>query len=111
VEKTAIGQQESTTVRVDVINVGARAGDEVVQMYVGAEESAVTRPTKLLKGFQRISLRPGESKTVEFPVGTAELSYLDRQLHRVVEPGKYWIMVGGDSVHVSRVALEISATK
>jgi beta-glucosidase len=107
--KPSIGAQESTTAQVEVSNVGTRAGDEVVQMYLGVELSSVTRPTKLLKGFQRISLRPGETKSVEFAVGPAQLSYLDRQMHPVVEPGKYWIMIGGDSVHLSKLALEVAS--
>ena len=106
--KPSIAPQEATTARVDISNVGSRAGDEVVQMYVGAESSSVTRPLKLLKGFQRITLRPGETKSVEFTVGPAELSYLDRQMHSVVEPGKYWIMIGGDSVHLTKLALEVA---
>src|SRR5207249_4539623 len=70
--KSTITAQASTA-QVDVTNVGTRAGDEVVQMYVVARQSSVTRPIKLLKGFQRISLRPGETKTVEFKVGPDEL--------------------------------------
>jgi len=105
----SIAPTGSTVARVEISNVGSRAGDEVVQMYVGAEKSSVTRPVKLLKGFQRITLKPGETKMVEFPVGATELSYLDRQMKRVVEPGTYSIMIGGDSVHVSPLALKVTA--
>jgi beta-glucosidase len=111
VANASIGPQGSTVARVEISNVGDRAGDEVAQMYIAAEHSTVTRPTKLLKGFQRIPLKPGETRTVEFPLGAAELSYLDRQMKRVVEPGKYSIMVGGDSVHLSRITLEVVAAK
>ena len=105
----AIDPQGSSAARVDVTNTGARAGDEVVQMYVAAQQSSVTRPLKLLKGFQRISLQPGETKTVEFTIGPAELAYLDRQMRRVVEPGTYSIMVGGNSVNLLRTQLRIAA--
>lgn len=108
-DQTSIAPDGSTKARVDITNTGRRAGDEVAQMYVGVAVSSVTRPVELLKGFDRISLRPGETKTVEFNVGPAELKYLNRQMKWVVEPGTYHIMVGGDSVHLENVDLKVAA--
>jgi len=85
------------TATVQVSNSGAVAGDEVVQLYVHQQVSSVIRPFKELKGFQRISLAPGERKTVSFPIGFKELSMYDRKMKRVVEPGKFDVMVGSAS--------------
>lgn len=95
----------NTTVSVDVSNTGDRAGDEVVQMYIHHQVSSVTQPVKILKGFERISLKPGETKTVQFNLGTEELRIYDRQMKRVVEPGKIDVMVGPDSAHLTTVVL------
>jgi beta-glucosidase len=89
------------TVSVDIKNAGSRAGDEVVQMYVKHLESAVERPLKELRGFQRINLQPGETKTVKLPLKGNELTYWDAGKHSfVVEPGKVSVMLGGSSVDV-----------
>ena len=95
-----IGTAGETKVRVDVSNAGKIRGDEVVQLYIRDEVSSVTRPIKELRGFRRITLEPGETRTVEFTVGFDQLSFLDLDMHRVVEPGTFKIMVGGNSVDV-----------
>jgi len=101
----------SVVVSVDVTNSGARAGDEVVQLYIhDLETNMVTRPVKELKGFQRISLQPGETQTVAFKLGPEALSYLDEHMQYVVEPGLFDIMVGGNSVDVQTVSLEVRRT-
>ena len=82
---------------VDVTNTGARAGDEVVQLYLRDLVSSVTRPIKELRGFERVTLAPGETKTVTFALGPDELSLIDRRMQRVVEPGRFDIMVGTSS--------------
>ena len=93
----SIGPQGQTRVSVDVTNTGSIRGDEVVQLYIRDEVSSVTRPIEELKGFQRISLNPGETKTVEFVVGPDELRFLDRNMHWTVEPGKFRLMLGSNS--------------
>ena len=103
------GPQGRTTVTVDVTNTGKVRGDEVVQLYIRDEVSSVTRPVKELRGFRRITLNPGETKTVEFTLGSDELSFLNRDMHRVVEPGTFKIMVGGNSVDVTTAKLEVLA--
>jgi beta-glucosidase len=98
-----------TTVSVDVRNTGTRAGDEIVQLYIRDRVSGATRPVKELKGFQRISLQPGASRTVTFDIGPDQLSYHGLEMKRVVEPGWFDIMVGGSSVDVKTVPLEVVA--
>ena len=92
-----IGPQGQATVTVEVTNAGKMAGDEIVQMYIRDEVSSVTRPIKELKGFARVHLVPGETKTVQFPITPDKLSFLNEDMKRVVEPGTFSIMVGPSS--------------
>ncbi|MHB0753796.1 beta-xylosidase [Polaribacter sp. M15] len=94
---TVINTDGSTTVSVDVTNTGKRTGDEVVQMYVRDDYASVGRYNKMLKGFERISLNPGETKTVTFTLGFNELNILNQQMKKVVEPGTFTISVGASS--------------
>src|SRR5688572_15149887 len=81
------------TVTMDVSNTGERSGDEVVQLYTRATKSSVARPAKELRGFQRISLQPGETKSVTFALPAEKLAFWDERTHRfLVEPGAYEIM-------------------
>jgi beta-glucosidase len=96
------------TVSVEVTNTGSRAGDEVVQLYVRAEVSRATRPVMELKGFKRIALAPGERRTVTFELGPEELSYHGPDMKRVVEPGRFRVMVGGSSDAVKSVGLDVA---
>ena len=85
-------------VSVDVTNTGARAGDEVVQLYVRYPESKVERPQKQLRGFARITLAPGEAKTVTLRLAAADLAYWNAARHAwVVEPGRVELLVGRSS--------------
>jgi len=104
-----IGPQGQTKISVDVTNTGKSRGDEVAQLYIRDEVSSVTRPVKELRGFQRITLDPGQSHTVEFMLGPEQLSFLDHDMHRVVEPGTFKIMVGGSSVDVIETKLNVVA--
>lgn len=99
---------ETAILSVDVTNIGERLGDEVVQLYVhDLLSQRVTRPVKLLKGFQRITLQPGECQTVSFPAGPEQLQYLDESMQQVVEPGQFELMVGGSSKTVLSIFLEV----
>jgi beta-glucosidase len=80
-----------------VRNAGGMPADEVVQLYLQAAGGNVVRPVMELKGFQRIRLRPGESREVAFELGPEQLSRLDAALRTVVEPGEFRIMVGSSS--------------
>jgi beta-glucosidase len=84
-------------VSVEVKNTGKYVGDEVVQMYVRDNYASVGRYNKMLKGFKRITLNPGETKTVSFELNSENLSLLDKDLKRVVEPGDFTIYVGASS--------------
>ncbi len=103
-----IGTEGKTTVSVDVTNSGSVEGDEVVQLYIRDEFSSVTRPVKELRGFRRVPLSPGQTETVRFTLGPEELSFLDRDMHRVVEPGTFKIMVGGNSVDLLETKLHVA---
>jgi beta-glucosidase len=87
----------ATQVLVDVTNTGKRAGTDVVQMYVRDRVSSVTRPIKELKGFQKISLQPGERQTVALDITPDSLGFYDINMKHVVECGEFEIMVGNSS--------------
>ena len=89
-----IGPWGVVQVSVDVQNTGQRQGAETVQLYVNDLISSVTRPLRELKGFEKIVLQAGEKMTVRFKLGPEELSFLDRNLESVVEPGTFRVMVG-----------------
>ena len=96
-EKEKIRPNGSTRVLADVTNTGKREGAEVVQMYIRDVVSSATRPVKELKGFQKISLRPGETKTVKLDIAPHLLAFYDVNMKHVVEPGEFFIMVGNSS--------------
>jgi beta-glucosidase len=107
VSPTTIGPAGHATVTVNVTNTGTRAGDEVVQMYVHDVVSSVVRPVKELRGFERVTLDPGQTKTVTFTVGPNELSLIDRHMERVVEPGRFEILVGTNSDQLTPATLDV----
>jgi beta-glucosidase len=91
----------SITVSVNVKNTGSRAGDEVVQMYVKHIGSKVERPMEELKGFQRVTIQPRKTKTVQIPLKAADIAYWDEASHRfVVEPDQLKIMAGSSSADI-----------
>ncbi|MCW3835718.1 glycoside hydrolase family 3 N-terminal domain-containing protein [Sphingomonas canadensis] len=102
-----IGVSESVTVKVDVTNTGARAGDEVVQLYVRDDHASVTRPVKELKRFQRVTLQPGEKRTVSFTLNPRDLSFYNVDMRRVVEPGTFTISAGADSATLKSTTLTV----
>lgn len=93
-----VSADESFKVSVELKNSGSREGTEVVQLYIRDDYSSATRPVKELKDFARVSLKPGESRVVEFVVTPDKLAYFDREMHYGVEPGTFTIMVGGSSL-------------
>ena len=102
-----IARDGHTEVSVRVMNTGRRAGDEVVQLYIRDQVSSVTRPVKELRGFERVALKPGESKRVAFTLGPDELSMIDRRMHRVVEAGRFDVMVGTSATPVLTATLDV----
>ncbi len=93
-------QQGDVKVTVDVSNTGQRKGDEVVQLYLKQEISDVTTYEYDLRGFERVTLNPGEKKTVEFTLHPDDLAILDKNMNWTVEPGKFQVMIGNSSEDV-----------
>jgi beta-glucosidase len=87
--------------------VGQRAGDEVAQLYIRDVAASVTRPVKELKGFQRVSLQPGETKRVEFTLDPERLSIWNSEMKFVVEPGEFKVMVGTSSEQLIEKTLTV----
>ena len=107
-EKTALVPGESTRVTVTVTNTGKRAGEEVVQLYVRDRVASMTRPVKELRGFRKLMLAPGESRTLEFPVGKEQLGFYTNDGTFVVEPGDFDIMVGNSSENLLSTTLTLT---
>jgi beta-glucosidase len=100
IEPAVIGPDGAVRVRARVKNTGARAGEEVAQLYLNDVISSVSRPVKELRGFRKIALAPGEQKEVEFTLDFEALSLLDQNMKRVVEPGVFEVMIGASSADV-----------
>ncbi|MFL2621214.1 MAG: glycoside hydrolase family 3 N-terminal domain-containing protein [Flavobacteriaceae bacterium] len=95
--KSILNSDEIVSVSVSVTNTGNYDGDEVVQMYIRDKVSSVTRPVKELKGYQRISLKKGETKKVDFKINKETLAFYDINMEYCVEPGEFKIMTGSSS--------------
>ncbi len=110
-EKKKISARGSTRVLVDITNTGKRRGAEVVQMYIRDCVSSVTRPVKELKGFQKISLQPGETQTVALEITPELLAFYDINMKFTVEPGEFEIMVGSSSRDEDLQKVVLTVTK
>ncbi len=97
------------TVSVDVENVGQRVGDEVVQLYIRDPVATMSRPVKELKGFQRVTLKPGEKRAVQFVLDREHLGFWNREMRFVVEPGEFRVMVGASSAEVVEAKFHVGA--
>jgi beta-glucosidase len=97
---------DDVQVSVQVRNTGTIAADEVVQLYQHRVSASVARPLQELAGFRRITLAPGETRTVAFTLTPAQLSFLDASMHPVNEPGKVELQIGASSSDI-RVRLEV----
>ncbi|MFU1794984.1 glycoside hydrolase family 3 N-terminal domain-containing protein [Paenibacillus azoreducens] len=109
ITKDSIAADESAVVSVDVTNTGNMAGAEVVQLYISDAVSKVSRPQLELKGFAKVELDPGETKTVSFEIGKEQLQYIGRDLKPVVEPGLFHIHIGrnvNDTLSTSLIVQE-----
>jgi beta-glucosidase len=104
---TTIGAADSLRVAVDVANTGSRAGDEVVQLYVRDDVGSVTRPVMQLRRFQRITLAPGERRTINFTLSVKDLAFYDLGMRRVAEPGTFHVFVGPNSRDVQSAAFTL----
>ncbi len=105
---TSAKADETFAARTKIKNTGTRAGEAVVQLYIrDVAASAGARPVRELKGFQKVKLNPGESRTVEFIISEKELGYFDAQGHWLVEPGKFQVWIAADSATGSPVDFEL----
>lgn len=96
-----VAQGESFVITVPVTNIGNVAGKEVVQLYIGDDKASVLRPVKELKGFEKISLNPGETATVIFTVSPEDLKYYDETNRQwVAEPGNFTVYIGSSSTDI-----------
>ncbi len=100
IEPAKVRAGEPVKVSLEVENTGKRRGDEVVQLYLRDVVASMARPLKELKGFQRVTLGPGERKRVSFLLTPRDMSFLDRSLHWVLEPGEFRVMAGASSADI-----------
>jgi len=107
--KTSMGIGETTEVSVDVTNTSSVAGDAVAQLYIHQRYGSASRPVRQLKGFERISLQPGETKTLKFPLGKDELKYWNPQTKQwIVEPSEFDLWAGEDSTASLHADLKVT---
>ena len=104
----SIAVNQPARIAVDVANTGSRAGDEVVQLYIHDDEASVTRPVIELKRFQRVTLQPGERRTITFELAPDDLALWNPQMKKVVEPGTFTIYAGPNSVDVRSAKLTVT---
>ena len=105
---TRVAPDQPVEIEATVTNTGRRAGDEVVQLYITRTELPVTRPVLELKGFQRVTLAPGESRTVKFTLTPAQLAYFDRAMKEVNGPGPVAVHVGNSSANLKSAGFVVA---
>ena len=96
-DKTSMSQKDTVTVSVDITNTGDFDGKEVAQLYVRDVVGSITRPVKELKGFQKIFLKKGETKTVSFTISVEDLKFYNANIDFITEPGDFQVAIGTDS--------------
>jgi len=104
---SSIKQGESLTANITVTNMGSYEGKEVVQLYIRDMVASVTRPVRELKGFQKIDLKPGESKVVTFTISPEDLKFYNYDLKYVAEPGEFRVYIGGNSDAVKEASFTL----
>ncbi len=97
IKNDSVHAGEKVTIAMDIKNTGNREGTEVVQLYINDVIASLTRPVKELKGFKRVSLKPGETARVSFELGVNQLGFYDRGMKYIVEPGEIKVMLGSSS--------------
>ncbi|RAK51341.1 glycoside hydrolase family 3 N-terminal domain-containing protein [Phenylobacterium deserti] len=109
IASVSVRATETVRIDVDVANTGQRAGDEVVQLYLRDEAASVTRPVLELKRFRRVTLAPGARTTVSFELTAQDLALWNIDMKRVVEPGKFTVLVGPNSVDLKSASFTVTA--
>ena len=97
----------SVTASVQVTNTGKREGATVIQMYLQDVTASMSRPVKQLKGFEKVTLKPGETQTVSFPIDVDALKFWNQQMKYAAEPGKFNVFIGVDSARVKQGEFEL----
>lgn len=110
VKTPSIADTGTLEVQVNLRNDGARQGTEVVQLYVRDEVASRSRPVRQLKGFERVPLQPGETRTVTLRVPAAELGFTTEDGRRLIEPGRFRIWIGGDSQATLEGSFDVTAS-
>lgn len=105
--RTSMTAADTLMVTVDVTNAGARAGDEVVQLYIRDDVASVTRPVRELRGFRRIGIAPGGTETVTFAITAGDLAFWGPDERWIVEPGDFTVFAGGSSVGGLEASFEV----
>lgn len=108
---TRLASTQTLGVEVTVTNTGKRAGDEIVQLYLRDDVASVTRPVRRLRGFRKIHLAPGESRSVSFSLGQQDFALLDEHFSPKVEAGGFTVFVGPDSTTANQANFEVSDTR
>ena len=106
--RAVVPMGESLTLEVEVANVGEREAEEVTQLYVRDLVASVTRPVRELKGFRRVRLAPGETRTLSIELHTDDLAFHGRDMRRRTEPGRFHVWIGGSSEAHLRAEFEIN---
>jgi beta-glucosidase len=109
VEPSSIPAGGSVKVSVSVTNTGSRDGDEVPQLYIHQKVSSATRPVLALRGFARVHLQPGETRSISFTLTPDDLSIYQDQMQKVVEPGVFEVLVGSSSITTLSSELQVTA--
>jgi len=107
INKKEFTKNETVTISIDVSNIGNYDGKEVIQLYIRDEFASISRPVKELKGFELVSFKKGETKTIEFNLTESELGFYDNDGNYLVEPGTFKIMIGGSSDKVLEDRIEL----
>ena len=105
--KSRFARNEPVVASVTVTNTGDRPGDEVVQLYITRTQLSVTRPVLELRGFERVTLAPGETRTVRFTIGPDQLTIWNRAMEEVNEPGPVKLSAGSSSAQLKSADVEI----
>lgn len=105
--KSEIHRGEPLTVSVTLKNTGARDGEEVAQLYLHDLVATITRPTKQLRGFQKVFLKAGESRDLTFKVSYDDLKFYDKDMKWIAEPGDFDVMIGGNSIELKKATFRL----
>ncbi len=106
-DKSSMKAGEKIQVSIELKNTGSREGEEVVQLYIRDRVAQVTRPIKELKGFQKVSLKAGESNTIRFELSEEDLKYYNHKLEYKADPGQFDVMLGGNSRDLKTAQFEL----